>query len=112
MCVRTGESMYNRQISKEEEEKMAMIGADEFVKAWLVYLKDGRAVLTRRHYESWWEIQDEFGDLFKSNRAITDAVPEEQVMRYMAADFGEEDRPFGRSDVEAFFKGNLERIER
>jgi hypothetical protein len=90
---------------------MAMIGADEFVKAWLIYLKDGHAVLSRRHYESWWEIQDEFGDLFRSNRAITDADCAAQVLRYMAADFAEGCRPFDRPAIEAFFAGSEERIE-
>ena len=90
---------------------MALIKADEFIKAWLIYLKDGRTVLSRRHYESWWEIQDEFGDLFKSNRAITDADPAEQVLRYMAADFSEEGQPFDRGTVEEFFAGSEESIE-
>ena len=73
---------------------MALIGKDEFVKAWLIYLKDGAAVLSRRHYESWWEIQDEFGDRFKSNRAITDADCGAQVIRYMSADFSMGKAPF------------------
>ena len=94
-----------------QEEKMALIGKDEFVKAWLVYLKEGHAVLSRRHYESWWEIQDEFGDRFVSNRAITDDDCAEQVMRYMAADFKEGRQPFGREDIEAFFAGAGESIE-
>ena len=90
---------------------MALIGADEFVKAWLIYLKDGRAVLSRRHYESWWEIQDEFGDLFKSNRAITDTDCAAQVLRYMAADFAEGFRPFDKTAIDAFFAGSEEQIE-
>ena len=90
---------------------MAMIGADEFVKAWLIYLKDGRAVLSRRHYESWWEIQDEFGDLFKSNRAITEADCAAQVLRYMAADFAEGAQPFDKTAIEEFFVGDKEQIE-
>lgn len=90
---------------------MALIGADEFIKAWLIYLKDGTAVLSRRHYESWWEIQDEFGERFKSNRAITDGDPAAQVLRYMAADFEEGKRPFDESAVSSFFAGSIESIE-
>ena len=90
--------------------RRALIGEDEFIKAWLIYLKDGTAVLSRRHYESWWEIQDEYGDLFKSNRAITDADPCGQVLRYMAADFEEGKQPFDRPETEAFFAGNEESI--
>ena len=91
--------------------RMALIGADEFIKAWLIYLKDGTAVLSRRHYESWWEIQDEFGDLFKSNRAITDADPGKQVLRYLSADFEAGKQPFDEARIEAFFAGSEESIK-
>ena len=89
---------------------MALIGKDEFVKAWLIYLKDGAAVLSRRHYESWWEIQDEFGDRFKSNRAITDADCGAQVIRYMSADFSMGKAPFSAEAIRAFFEGEEESI--
>ena len=89
---------------------MALIGKDEFIKAWLIYLKDGAAVLSRRHYESWWGIQDEFGDRFKSNRAITDEDVSAQVMRYMNADFDEGQAPFSEDMIRAFFEGEDESI--
>ncbi len=89
---------------------MALIGKDEFIKAWLIYLKDGAAVLSRRHYESWWEIQDEFGDRFKSNRAITDEDVSAQVLRYMSADFDEGKAPFSADVIKAFFDGEDESI--
>ena len=89
---------------------MALIGKDEFIKAWLIYLKDGAAVLSRRHYESWWEIQDEFGDRFKSNRAITDEDVSAQVLRYMSADFDEGKAPFSAYVIKAFFDGEDESI--
>ena len=86
---------------------MSLIGKDEFIKAWLIYLKDGSTVLSRRHYESWWEIQDEFGSNFKANRAITEPA---QVMRYMKADFAEGLRPFTEDVIEAFFGSSEEAI--
>jgi hypothetical protein len=89
---------------------VALIGKDEFIKAWLIYLKDGAAVLSRRHYESWWEIQDEFGDRFKSNRAITDEDVSAQVLRYMSADFDEGKAPFSADVIKAFFDGEDESI--
>jgi len=89
---------------------VALIGKDEFIKAWLIYLKDGAAVLSRRHYESWWEIQDEFGDRFKSNRAITDEDVSAQVLRYMNADFDEGKAPFSADVIKAFFDGEDESI--
>ena len=89
---------------------MALIGKDEFIKAGLISLKDGSAVLSRRHYESWWEIQDEFGDRFKSNRAITDEDVSAQVLRYMSADFDEGKAPFSADVIKAFFDGEDESI--
>ena len=86
---------------------MALIGKDEFIKAWLIYLKDGSAVLSRRHYESWWEIQDEYGDSYKANRAITE-IP--QILRYMKADFAEGMQPFTEAAVNRFFEGEEEAI--
>ena len=91
----------------KEKKIMALIRNDEFIKAWLIYLKDGRAVLSRKHYESWWEIQDEFGSEFKANRAITE-IP--QVLRYMKADFPEGAAPFTGDMIEAFFDGTEEQI--
>lgn len=72
-------------------------------KVWLVYLKDGIAI-TRKRYESWWELQDEYGDAYLKHRPL---LTKEGVCKFLRADFGEPSVwPLSMEAIDAYFAGD------
>lgn len=84
-----------------------MIDKDALVKAWIIYLDD-EIILSRHDYENWFEIEEEFGDRFKTNRPVTDLS---RMRNYFLTDLGEDaDMPFTEEEIAAFFDGEEETI--
>lgn len=85
-----------------------MGGADVAkTKATLIYLDNG-VVLTKKEYQDWREIQDEYWDHYKANLIPLTC---ENIIEFFEMDFREEAYwPFSKNDIIQFFEGEAETI--
>lgn len=76
-------------------------------RARLVYLETG-LLLTRKEYNDWKEIEEEYWDIYTAN---LEPMTAEELMEYFQWDFhGEERWPFSRREILDFFAGEEESL--
>lgn len=77
-------------------------------KATLIYLDNGDMVLTKKAYQDWREIQDEYREHYQANLMPLTC---EDIIDFFEMDFKEEIYwPFSKNEIIQFFEGKTETI--
>ncbi len=77
-------------------------------KATLIYLDNGDIVLTKKEYQDWREIQDEYWEHYQANLIPLTC---EGIIDFFEMDFKEEVCwPFPKNEIIQFFEGKVETI--
>lgn len=69
----------------------------------LIYLTNGKLILSKKHYNSWHEIQDEYENYMTNLSFMTC----EDIINFFKDDFGEEyNFPFSKNEILNFAKSD------